>query len=360
MTQVTDDSVADASPVSSPANAPARDAPCDVTVVGGGILGLWQAVTLAQAGHRVRLLERSPPDRPFAGAASRYAGAMLAPDTEAEAAPTVVRDLGRIARDVWAAHVAVTGAGSLVVASPRAPGDLKRFARATERHVTLDGAGLAALEPELAGRFSGGLYFAHEAHVAAETALAALRTAARAAGAEIVAGVAADVDDAGGPGEGWTIDCRGLAARRDVPRLRGVRGERALVRARDVGLGRPVRLLDPRVPLYVVPWADHVFMVGATVIESEDDGPMTVRSALELLGTACQVHPGFAEAEILDLGAGVRPALPDNVPRATVAAPRRLIRVNGAYRHGFLLAPMLAAAVRDHLAGRAGGPLLVP
>ncbi|MCV4600636.1 FAD-dependent oxidoreductase, partial [Escherichia coli] len=85
-----------------------------------------------------------------------------------------------------------------------------------------------------------------------------------------------------------------------------------------------------------------LFMVGATVIESEDAGPVSVRSALELLGGAYAIHPAFAEAEILDLGAGVRPAFPDNIPRAIVTDGGRYIHVNGAFRHGFLLAPVLA------------------
>ncbi|MEO1794514.1 MAG: hypothetical protein AAFU50_07925, partial [Pseudomonadota bacterium] len=45
--------------------------------------------------------------------------------------------------------------------------------------------------------------------------------------------------------------------------------------------------------------------------------------------------------------AGVRPCLPDNVPRIIRdATDPRILRVNGAYRHGFLLAPVLADAVR--------------
>ena len=51
-------------------------------------------------------------------------------------------------------------------------------------------------------------------------------------------------------------------------------------------LRRPVRLLHPRFPIYVVPWSGNRFMVGATQIESEADGPVTLRSALELLGAA--------------------------------------------------------------------------
>ena len=63
-----------------------------ITVAGAGITGLWQALTLARRGHRVRLVERSP--EPFAQAASALAGAMLGPYCETEAAAPVIRDLG--------------------------------------------------------------------------------------------------------------------------------------------------------------------------------------------------------------------------------------------------------------------------
>jgi glycine oxidase len=90
-------------------------------------------------------------------------------------------------------------------------------------------------------------------------------------------------------------------------------------------------------------------MIGATVIESEDAGPVSVRSALQLLGAAYALHPAFAEAEIVEVGAGVRPAFPDNVPKIVVRG--RTIHVNGLYRHGFLMAPALAAQVAEHLEG---------
>lgn len=324
-----------------------------ITVAGAGILGLWQALTLARAGHRVRLIEASA--RPFAASASALAGAMLAPDCEAEAAAPLVRDLGHRGVALWkGAYPALTVSGTLVVAAARDRAEIVRFGRATRNHDEIDADRLAVLEPDLAGRFVQALFFPGEAHMAAPDALDFLLAQARSAGCETVFGRTWD-----GSGDGVVVDCRGMAAREAIPGLRGVRGERAVVRSREIKLSRPVRLLHPRHPIYVVPWGDGRFVIGATVIESEDDGPATVRSALELLGMAYALSPAFGEAEILDIGAGVRPALPDNIPRALIRDDGRRILVNGAYRHGFLLAPVLAEAVADFIgAGKTDHPLL--
>jgi len=97
---------------------------------------------------------------------------------------------------------------------------------------------------------------------------------------------------------------------------------------------------------------------GASLLEREDDIPMTVKSALDLLGSAYALHPAFGEASILDMGAGIRPAFPDNIPRAIIEDGGKTIRVNGTYRHGFLLAPALAKAVSGFLSdGRRDSPL---
>jgi glycine oxidase len=135
------------------------------------------------------------------------------------------------------------------------------------------------------------------------------------------------------------IDCRGLFARDTQPNLRGVKGEMVIVETDEIVLARPVRLIHPRWPLYIIPRANNQFMIGATSIEREDAG-VSVRSALELLSAAYAVHPAFGEARIVEIGSGLRPAFPDNLPR--IAIDDRKIAVNGLYRHGFLLAPALA------------------
>ena len=71
-----------------------------------------------------------------------------------------------------------------------------------------------------------------------------------------------------------------------------------------------------------------------------------MRSALELLGAAYSVMPALAEARIERLDRNLRPALPDNAPSVAVAPG--LIRINGLFRHGWLLAPALVeTALQD-------------
>lgn len=334
--------------------------PRSVLIAGAGILGLWQALVLGRAGFRVRVVERSPVL--FAAAASRYAGAMLSPWCEAEAADPQLVELGVAALRRWRETLPgeITSAGTLVVAAPRDRSELLRFAKLTRGHTRLFPQAIASLEPDLGERFPAALYFSEEAHMDPVRALEALAAAVCATGGTIETGVAFDplsraADDP------LVIDCRGFSARDQCLDLRGVRGERVVVRAPDVRLHRMVRLLHPRQPLYVVPWLDHHFMIGATVIESADDGPVTVRSALDLLAAAFAVHPGFAEARIVDFGAGIRPAFPSNMPEVRVGRDHGpVIHVNGAYRHGFLLAPVLADAVLAYLVDGTRHPVLMP
>jgi len=124
----------------------------------------------------------------------------------------------------------------------------------------------------------------------------------------------------------------------------------ALIETSEIALHRPVRLLHPRFPLYVAPWGGDTYMIGATVLESDDRGPVSLRSALELLGMAYALHPAFGEARVLSMSADVRPAFSDNVPRIIVRGGR--IHVNGMYRHGYLTAPALAELTAEYLEGR--------
>lgn len=319
-----------------------------VLVKGAGVAGLAVAWQLYRHGFRVSVADQA--DEVGAGA-SGFAGGMLAPWCERESAEEPVLALGRLAADWWEAALPghVKRRGTLVVAGGRDAGELERFSRRTSGWEWLDEPAIAALEPDLAGRFRRALFFRQEAHVDPRQALSGLAAGLEEARMHLLFGsgqAAIDCDQ--------VIDCTGAAQIGRLPGLRGVRGEMLCIETTEVSLARPVRLLHPRHPIYIVPRDENRFMVGATMIESDDSGPITARSLMELLNAAYALHPAFGEARVTETGAGVRPAYPDNLPRVTQEG--RTLHVNGLYRHGFLLAPAMAGEVARRLLTEQGQP----
>ncbi|RJL18092.1 FAD-dependent oxidoreductase [Paracoccus siganidrum] len=310
-----------------------------IRILGAGVMGLVIASELAARGHPVELVDPEPAPGPHG--CSWWAGGMLAPHCERESAEEPVERHGLAAIDWWDRHAGgVQRNGTLVLTLNRDRGELARFARRSTGHRTVDGDQIAALELDLAGRFAAGLFYEAEAHLDPRAALSALRDRL------VAQGVAFHRTPPEAAPE-TLIDARGLAARDRLADLRGVRGEMLVLRCPDVTLSRPVRLLHPRIPLYIVPRGDGVFMLGATMIESDRRGIVTARSLLELLSAAYALHPAFGEAEVLETGADARPAFPDNLPR--LRRRGATIFANGLYRHGFLLSPAVAAMAADHL-----------
>jgi glycine oxidase len=300
-----------------------------IRVIGAGAAGLtaaFELVRLARAQNRDLALEIVEiAEKPGLGC-SFYAGGMIAPWCEAESTEPIVARLGAEALDFWTRIVPVARRrGSLVVARPRDRSELIQFSRRTSHFTPLDRPGLAELEPDLGENFEQALYFEEEAHLAPREAMAEL---ARLLAAEPNVVFRCGVDAADLPENcDWTLDCRGFAAKPDLSGLRGVKGEMMILRSADIKLSRPVRMLHPRHPVYIVPRPDGTFMVGATMVE--------------LVNSAFALHPAFAEAEVVETGSDVRPSFSDNLPR--IKREGRRLYLNGLYRHGFLLSPALAS-----------------
>jgi glycine oxidase len=149
------------------------------------------------------------------------------------------------------------------------------------------------------------------------------------------------VEDGASLDAGIVVDCRGMGAKRVWANLRGVRGEIVRLHAPEIELRHMLRLLHPRCPVYIVPRTDGNFVVGATTTESDDRSPASVRGVLELLTSAYSMLPALAEARILECNTQVRPAFPDNLPSFQFDSERKVLRINGLYRHGFLLTPTI-------------------
>jgi glycine oxidase len=307
-----------------------------IAVIGAGVMGLVTAHHCALLGGNITLYER----RAEAGrGCSWYAGGMLAPWCEMESAEPLIGELGLESLSYWKAHFShVVEKGTLVVAPPRDLPDLKRFAARTSAHEWVGREAITKLEPDLTERFETALFFKSEAHLNPRETLEALRDKlVTDYGVNFIMnhGVTPNNIDAD-----YIIDCRGFEARDVLMDLRGVKGEMLILRTREVNLSRPVRLLHPRIPVYIVPRADHHFTVGATMIESGDRTRFSARSMVELLNAAYAIHPAFGEAEIVEMGTDVRPAFNDNLPR--IRRDGNILRLNGLYRHGYLGAPALA------------------
>lgn len=293
------------------------------SVLGSGVAGLCVATLLLERGETVEVITQ-----PDCRAASHWAGGMLAPWCEAESAPPQVIEWGQHAAGWWAKRVdGVEQQGTLVVAPPRDSRELTRFASMTQQHqwVVPDD-----IEPALENRFARGLFFAAEAHLDPRRALQQLRDKLQ----------QADVALHSGKPTGKIIDCRGIHAVDQQPALRAVRGEMLILQTPDVQLSRPIRLLHPRFPCYLVPRAEGYFMLGATMVESHDSSAISARAMMELLSAAYTLHPALAEARIVESGTGLRPAYRQNLPEVRYEKDR--FSLNGLYRHGFLLAPIMA------------------
>lgn len=319
-----------------------------VSIVGAGVAGMTCAVEFAERGIPTEVFEQAGSFGPHS--CSWYAGGMLAPWCECDHSADLVATLGEQSVAWWKQRIpGLIQQGSLVLAHGRHTSELVALSRRTTRYEWLDADGVGELEPVLANRFSKGLFFRDEAHIDPREALRCLSDRLFSLGGRIHFGVASA---ARSDGDRVVVDCTGITAKEALRELRGVKGEMLVLRSREIALSRPVRLLDPRVPAYIVPRPNGVFMVGATMIENDEASRVTARSALELLSAAISLHPAFAEAEILEMGSQVRPAFPDNMPR--IVRHRDRVYINGFFRHGFLLAPVFAQMAAD--AVLTGGP----
>jgi glycine oxidase len=339
-------------------------------IAGAGLLGRLLAWRLSRLGWHVSVFDPGPGPAPRFGArgdeqhaAAFTAAGMLSPLAEREHGGDAVAALGWRSIAAWRdivqkleARPGFAQRGSLLLAHRSDLGAAQRVLAHMVDAQPLDAARLAALEPALQGAAHAWLLPA-EAQIDPVQALLALHAEAHGAAwhwrqpvADVRPG-ALVLADGGERCFDVVFDVRGTGARGRWP-VRGVRGETVWLRLPGHGLTRPLRLLHPRHRVYVVPRSPELVIVGASEIESEDRSEVSLRSAVELMSAAHSVMPSLAEARIERLDSNLRPALPDNLPRIEVADG--LVRINGLFRHGWLVAP---AIVDDALARmQAGAP----
>jgi glycine oxidase len=326
----------------------------DIAVVGGGLLGRSLAWRAARAGARVALYDAA--GSKGEDSAAWAAAGMIAPTAEAIDADVQIASMGRHSLILWPQWLAdlpvpvfYRDSGTILLWHRE---DSAEALRAEQRLASrlpqsgwkrLENAQLREFEPALNSRLSHAAYISGEALVDNREFLEAVALALEETLVECHWNTF--VPDHALPDAGIVVDCRGMGAKHDWRNLRGVRGEIVRLHAPDIELHHMLRFLHPRYPVYIVPRAEGRLIVGATSVESDDRSPVSVRGALELLTSAHSVLPALAEARILEFNTQVRPALADNLPAIRFDRERRVLRINGLYRHGFLLTPTVVEDV---------------
>lgn len=360
--------------------------PCaNIVVIGAGLVGRLMALSLVNQGHQVTLIDK---DNKQGHQSAAYAAAgLLTPLGEAMHSDGNIVEMGFESLKLWPEMLAQLDsytyfqqAGTLMVSHEQDQGDYQRFMAYIKNHYPqhqlqqLNRQQILALEPELAHRFNHGLFLPEEGQIGNRTLLKALQKQLEKSSVTWLENAPvvnieqqkstclvtyhedSQVDNKGKKeadskkhivAADLAIDCRGAGARSSASKtaaapltdLRGVRGELFQLFAPEVNITRPIRLMHPRYQLYIAPKTNGFYVVGATEIESEDCAPMTVRSSMELLSAAYSVHAGFAEANIRQHISQLRPAFSDN--QARISLQNRLIQVNGLFRHGYLIAPVV-------------------
>lgn len=326
----------------------------DIAVVGGGLLGRCLAWRASKAGARVVLYDAA--SSRGEGSAAWVAAGMIAPTAEGIDADAQIQAMGRHSLALWPKWIAELATpvfyrdnGTLLLWHRQDAAEALRVERLlasghAQSHVKrVENAQVDELEPALETRFPQALYLPGEAQVDNRELLNAVAIALEDEGVECHWATVISEDTL--PWVGTIVDCRGMDAKGEWPKLRGVRGEIVRLHAPELELRHMLRLLHPRYPVYIVPRAEGRIVIGATSIENDDRSPASVRGILELLTSAYSVLPELAEARILEFNTQVRPALPDNLPALRFDLKRKMLFINGLYRHGFLLTPTIVEEV---------------
>ena len=359
----------------------------DVAVIGGGVIGLGIAWTLAHSGRSVVVIDPDP-----AGGATFAAAGMLAAVSELHYREEALLDLMLASSTLYPDFIDSLGTDSDATGYQRTT-TLNVGADAADRQALADlravqvanGLGVEpltvrearVLEPLLSPQVSGAFLVEQDHQVdprrlteRIQLALAALApngqdavirvrargllhadatdASSRVTGVALADGSSIQADEVVVANGLWAGELDGLPEHLRLP-LRPVYGD--VLRLRVPEHLRPlltctVRGLVHGVPVYLVPRTDGTLVIGATQRE-DGSGVVSAGGVYQLLRDAQALVPAVSELELIETTARARPGTPDNAPflgrvgcsNGDIAG---LIIATGFFRHGVLLTPVAA------------------
>ncbi|MGD1900866.1 MAG: glycine oxidase ThiO [Geitlerinemataceae cyanobacterium] len=345
----------------------------EISIVGGGIIGLALALELKQRGLSVTVFGRDSQQ-----AAARAAAGMLAPQAERIPAGPMF-DLCVQSRSLypeWTAKLeALTGLDAgywpCGILSPRAANDVDRSSPPEATAHWLDRDAIHRIQPGLGEAIVGGWWFPEDGQVDNRAIYAVLRQAAIELGVDLREGINVEgIVQQGGRVTGLQTSAGFATAERYViaagawtHQLLPVpvvpqKGQMLSVRAPVVDGTRALnRVLFGR-STYIVPRRDGAIVIGATS-EDVDFAPGNTPAGMQaLLERAIALYPALKDMAIEECWWGFRPATPDENPLLGYSHCDNLIFATGHYRNGILLAPVTAKLLADLIETDRADPLL--
>lgn len=360
----------------------------DVVVIGGGVIGLTIARTLALRGAGdVCLIERASLGRE----ASYAAAGMLAPQAEANAQDDFFklacrsRDLyanfAASLRDETGVDIELDTTGTLYLAlTYHDLVDIEKcyaWQRAAGLPVDLLTPGqVRELEPCISSSVLGALRFPLDVQVENRRLLSALTNSVSKLGVAIVSetsveSIGIERDRVTGVQTSrrfiecgkavvaagtWSGHIQGFTRNTSL-KIEPVRGQMISFDARPQ-LTRHV-IYSPR--SYIVPRQDGRLLAGSTSEHAGFAKHVTAGGIGTILANAQEISPAISNLRIVDTWSGLRPRAPDSLP---VLGPcdeiGGLIYATGHYRNGILLAPVTGELIAEAIIDGVVSPLLAP
>jgi glycine oxidase len=356
-------------------------------VIGGGVIGLAVARSLARRGlRRVMVIERAR-----LGAESSFAAAgMLAAQAEADRADAFL-ELACASRDLYPTFAAALREETGVDIELDRTGTLylafneEDEAEIEHRYQWQRQAGLAverldadearSLEPWISLRASRALRFPLDGQVENRRLVAALAAAARELRVRLITGTHVEsiniergqvtgVETSRGSVHApvvvlacgaWASFVTSSDTRLPPIRIEPVRGQMLCFEA----LQRPFShvIYSPRG--YIVPRMDGRLLAGSTTERAGFDKRLTGAGVNAITTHALEIAPMIGHLPLIDMWAGLRPRALDDLPvLGACAEVRGLFYATGHYRNGILLAPITGELIADQITTGVASPLI--
>lgn len=342
----------------------------DVLIIGGGIIGLTTAYSLAKAGARVTVL-----DRQDLGREASWAGAgIIAPGRLAGAA-TPIDQLRALSAESFPALSAELRERTGVDNGYRQTGGLEfeEYSESidpvpwTQEGIAWERVDASVIEPSLPASTDPAYWLPGMAQVRNPRHLAALKAAVTSLGVVLRPGCPViDLEQASsritaaltpdGPAiAGQYLVCAGAWSDGLLGRLgvrlgvTPVRGQMVLLNSRAL---EPSRILI-RGKRYLVPRGDGRVLVGSTEEDAGFDKRTTAGGIAGLLRFATELVPSLAAAAVEQCWAGLRPGSADGLPSIGPVSPfDNLWVAAGHFRSGIQLSPATAQVLSAAMLGR--------